>query len=101
MFAFGSEVDGQFVFVQTSKGEVYTYPTEEHALQYFNCVKSHSHLYRLANDLSTAQLIKEGDNLNGSPSTVAPTEEQKHALWSGYVYKSLLAWAPYPDEVTP
>lgn len=101
MFAFASEIDGEFIFVQTSDGHVYTYSSEKHALEYFGCVKSHSHLYQLPPDLSVATLVKQGDNLNGCPSSIEPTDKQRTALWSSYVYKSLLEWAPYPSEVKP
>ncbi len=99
MFAFGCQTDEGFVFVQDN-GHVYTYPTETNAREYFKCVKAHSHLYRLEDDLSVAHLVEQGDG-PGAPAEVEPTEEQKLALWSSYVYKSLLAWAPYPGEVTP
>jgi hypothetical protein len=101
MFAFGSEIDGEFIFVSTSDGHTYTYPSEKVALEYFGCVKSHSHLYQLPPDLSVARLVKQGDNLNGSPAEVEPTNKQRTALWSSYVYKSMLEWVPYPSEVRP
>jgi len=94
MFAFGSEGGEGFVFVQTNKGHVYTYPSEEIAREYFPCVLHHSHLYRLDMDLSMARLIEEGNNTLGAPAEVEPTEQQKEALYKSYVYKSLLAWAP-------
>ncbi|MHC4299617.1 MAG: hypothetical protein ACYS7Y_20250 [Planctomycetota bacterium] len=100
LFAFGLAIgeDEEFAFVQTSDGHVYTYPTEELAMEYFDCVKHHASLYRLDNDLSVARLVERGENLM-SPAEAEPTEEQKLALWQSYVYKSLLSWAPYPDEV--
>jgi hypothetical protein len=99
MFAFGSGTEDGFVFVQTSNGHVYTYPTEANAREYFGCVKTHSHLYQLDNDLGVARLVEQGDNLNPAPAEVEPTEEQKLALYSGYPYKSLLAWAPIPEAI--
>jgi len=101
MFAFGCQTDEGFVFVHSSSDHVYTYPTESLAREYFGCVKMHSHLYRLEPDLSAAYLVEQGDNVTGAPQEVERTEEQKCALWHSYVYKSMLAWAPYPDEVTP
>lgn len=67
MFAFGCQTDEGFVFIQTTGGHVYTFPTEALAREYFGCVKAHSHLYRLDNDLSVARLVERGDNLNGAP----------------------------------
>ncbi len=98
MFAFGYQTDEGFVFVQ-SEGHIYTYPTESLAREYFSSVRARSHLYRVETDLSVAHLVEAGDS-PGAPMEVEPTEEQKLALWSSYVYKSLLAWAPFP-ETTP
>jgi hypothetical protein len=101
MFAFGCEIDEEFIFVSTSDGHVYTYPSEKIAREYFGCVKHHSHLYQLPPDLSMARLVERGDNMTGAPAEVEPTDKQRTALWSSYVYKSLLEWAPYPSEVRP
>ena len=100
MFVFGSQTDDGFILVQDGD-HVYTYASEPLAREYFECVKTHSHLYRLENDLSVARLVERGDGPHPAPKKVEPTEEQKLALWQSYVYKSLLAWAPYPDEVEP
>ena len=99
MFAFGLIVDDQFKFVQTSDKHVYTYPSETLAREYFRYATHHSHLYRVDNDLSVAHLIEAGDNTQPAPHVVTLTEDQKLALWSSYVYKSLLAWCPYPETV--
>ena len=98
MFAFGAVINEVFEFVQ-DKGVIYSYPTESLALEYFDCIKEHSHLYRLDDDLAVARLQKQGENGNPAPVEVEPTEEQKLALWSNYVYKSLLAWAPFPENL--
>ena len=94
MFAFGAEYDTGFGFVQTSKGAVYTYSSEAHAREYFPCVTHHAHLYRIDVDLGVARLVEEGENTQGAPAEVEPTEEQQEALYKSYVYKSLLQWAP-------
>ena len=99
MFCFGCQTDEGFVFVQSDE-HVYTFPTVALSQEYFDCVKTHSHLYSVDSDLSVARLLEAGDG-PGAPAEVEPTEEQKLALWSSYVYKSLLAWAPYPGEVQP
>ena len=100
MFAFGAVIDGEFTFVQEANGHVYTYPTESLAFEYFDCIKEHSHLYRLDSDLGVARLVKSALNANPAPAAIEPTEEQKLGLWSSFIYKSLLSWAPYPDDVT-
>ncbi len=97
MFAFGSETYEGFVFVQTNKGHVYTFPSEEIAREYFPCVLQHSHLYRLDMDLSVARLIEEGEP-SGAPAEVEPTEAQKEALFASFIYKSLLLWAPCTES---
>lgn len=98
MFVFGHGHNGKFNLVKDGS-HVYTFPTEELARECFHCVSPHSHLYQVDTDLSTAHLIKVGDNALSAPEEVKLVEEQKLALWSSYVYKSLLSWAPYPDEV--
>lgn len=105
MFAFGAQTDDGFVFVQTEKGDVYTYPNEKLAREFFLAgIKVHSHLYQLLPDLSVAVLIEASNNLHlkeeSAPTEIEPTEKQKHALWKSYVYKSLLAWAPFPEDVS-
>lgn len=104
MFAFGAQTDDGFVFVQGHDGHVYTFPDERRAREFFLAgVKVHSHLYQLLPDLSVAVLIEASNNphleANSAPAEVAPTEKQKHALWKSYVYKSLLTWAPFPEDV--
>ena len=99
MFVFGcGGGTNEINFVQQGE-HVYTFPTEALAQEYFHCVTTHSHLYRLENDLSVARLVEKGTGPHPAPEAAVPTEEQKLALWSGYVYKSLLSWAPYPGEV--
>ena len=92
MFAFGRESES-FVFLEQPRGTIFTCPNETLARTYFKGIKGWS-IYRLKVDLSVAYLI-DGDG----PVEIEPTEEQKHLLWSGFVYKSLLEWAPYPEEV--
>jgi len=92
MFAFGSQTDDGFVFVQAN-GHVYTFPTEREARKSFPGVKSHAHLYHVALDLKTAHLIEIGDN-PPAPEAVETTEEQRLALYESYPYKSLLCWCP-------
>ena len=98
MFCFGREGGKGFTFMQTSKGHVYTWPTEEIAREYFPCARHHSHLYRLDMDLSMARLIEEGNNTMGAPAEYEPTETQKEALYKSFVYKSLLNWAPCEES---
>ena len=98
LFAFGcGGGTNEIEFV--GKDHVYTFATEELAREYFHCVTTHSHLYRLENDLSAALLVEKGTGPHPAPERATPTNEQKIALWSSYVYKSLLSWVPYPDEV--
>ncbi len=100
MFAFGYEKDEGFVFVQTDKGFVFTYPTAALAQESFNGIRRYANIYQLESDLSVACLLEAGDE-NGAPEHVEPTEEQKIGLWSSYIYKSMLDWAPRPEEVRP
>jgi hypothetical protein len=99
MYAFGYEKDDEFTFVQTEEGVVYTYPTEALAREYFDGVKHYASLYEIESDLSVAYRLFPGD-IDGA-ITVEPTEKQKTALWSSYVYKSLLDWSPVPEDVRP
>jgi hypothetical protein len=100
MFTFGHVTGEDFTFLQTDKGHTYTYSSEELAREYFKCVEDTEHLYQLTADLSVAMLVKAGDS-GEAPKEVVPTEKQKIALWSSYVYKSHLAWTPFPEEVRP
>jgi hypothetical protein len=97
MFAFGAQYENGFNFVQTSEGHTYTYVTEALAREYFDCVKSHAHLYQVDPDLQQATLVEQGDNVLPSPEQVQTTEKQRLALWESFPYKSLLAWAPIPE----
>jgi hypothetical protein len=99
MYAFGYEKDDEFTFVQTEEGVVYTYPTEALAREYFDGVKHYASLYEIESDLSIAYRLESGDT--AGELVVEPTEDQKIALWSSYVYKSMLDWAPRPEEVRP
>ncbi|MHC4297982.1 MAG: hypothetical protein ACYS7Y_11815 [Planctomycetota bacterium] len=99
MFAFAAQDGDEVVFVQTSKGHVYTFPTEKLAREYFGPVKHATNIYQLEMDLSIARLIEAGDNIGSAPAEFEPTEDQKHGLWASYVYKSMLEWAPYPEDV--
>jgi hypothetical protein len=94
VYAFGTQFEGGFTFVQTSDGHVYTYASEAEARNCFGYVKTHAHLYQLNMDLSAATLVEDGDNLLPAPLEVEPTEEQKKTLYQSYPYKSLMAWVP-------
>lgn len=99
MYAFGYGTDTCIVFLEKSKGKIFTCPDKKLAKEYFFAVKGVCHLYRINTDLSKACLVQKGIIPDPAPMEIEPTEEQKHALWAGYVYKSLLSWAPYPEEV--
>jgi hypothetical protein len=102
MFAFALTTNDEFSFVQTSDGAVYTYPAEEEAKSYFNCVRHHASLYQIDDDLSTARLVELGDIVSSDiPLEVSLTNEQKTNLWNSYRYKSLLTWNPEPEDITP
>lgn len=99
MFVFGSGGGTEEINFVEFEGVVFTYPTEELAREYFHCVETHSHLYRLESDLSVARLVEKGTGPHPAPEEVEMNHEQKISLWSNFVYKSQLSWNPYPDEV--
>lgn len=103
VFAFGSQSpeNGLFTFVQNNSGHVYTWPDLKTAQSYFEeCKGSVGHIYQIDPDLSMARLVKVGKNKLSSPAMVEPTERQKIALYTSFVYPSLLTWAPVPETVT-
>ncbi len=94
MYAFGVVVDGHFVFTQTDKGHVYTWPNKKIALEYFESGKKVAHMYQVQPDLSMATLIERGECPGEGPEVVIPSETQQMGLFKSYVFKSLLMWAP-------
>lgn len=80
-------------FLEQPKGVIFSCPSETQARKYHKNIPEWS-LYRLKADLSVAYLV-EGDGTD----LIYLSEEQKFLSWSGYVYKSLLDWAPYPEEI--
>lgn len=99
MFCFGSETDGVFTLVQNEKGYVYTWPDEKTAQEYFKAAKVPCHIYQIDPDMEMAALIENGKNTLGAPQLVRLLEDQKQAIYKSFVYKSLLAWTPYPEAV--
>ncbi len=102
VFVFGAQSpeNGLFTFVQNSKGHIYTWPDEKTARSFFEESGSRiGHLYQVEPDLSLAHLLTKGKNNQSAPALVELTEKQKTALYTSFVYPSLLTWAPVPGTV--
>lgn len=99
MYAFAFELNGQMKFVAFGD-KLFTYPTAALAQKDFKGIRGQAHLYCLHPNLSVAILLEQG-TLAGAPDEFEPTERQKQALYTSFVYKSLLEWAPRHDENMP